>query len=292
MLKLTDESLIDRVKTEVREWLGGREKLGVKVLSCETVTEPSPQLHIYILDPMIPVKYTGYIAIDLVRERVDLEHSVNCTSMFSGPREDHALINWGASEVWRSVEKRLPRFAGNLAFHIDLFVLLRIRSAYETLLANRQRAIEDMYGHSRRFESIIACIGPQLDEKTRALFKTAMDHLWKQVIYMNRSPNFHEASELLSTCHVTETLFNYSFHPSDSHPDDPGPHVQENVWTNADGDQVAAASVFLDFEDHVTVVVQMRILLAFFDGKEAELLLKRFREKTVIDQRTEQPAEK
>lgn len=302
----------DRFTSEAAAWLGTREKLSFEYLRTVKGKDleqyfadlPDPRIMfrrvlpfgldqqlieavqggrkifcLFLIDrtPAIGGEYV--ITIDLDRGRVD--RALSSPQLLLDPwlkKQYSTHHEYLSSSSYMRENKLLEALDASFA----PFGGRPFRDHYERLFLKRQEKITALFGHSRRFESLLFYLAPKLDFETRARFKSGMHKLWEHECWMRRRVTFAEAESALSTAHLDVELVEVDRVDAMG---DLEILCQRCAWTDKDQNVIAHAEVCYDVFSHQRSNVGIYVFGEYFCHEDADRLLNCFHERTETDSR-------
>lgn len=303
----------DRVVSEAAAWLGTRERLAfeylrtVKGKDLERYFADFPDPHvmlrrvlpdgvsqqlikatqadrrilcIFFIDPKRAIGDEYVITIDLDRERVD--RALSSPQLLLDPWLKKQYSTYHEHVSPSSYLRRIKLF-DVLDAPFSPFGGRPFQDRYEHAFLKRQETITESFGYSRRFESLVSCLAPQLDPVDRMRFKSAMQNLWEHECWMRRRVSLAEAEQALYAAHLDVTLVEVE---REDVMGDPETLIQECAWTDVHQNVIARGEVVRDgWSKNSDQLVGLYVFGEYFCREDGERLLKCFRERTEKDLR-------
>src|SRR3989338_4117032 len=299
-----------KARNEVYAWLGTIESLSYKV-DCITdhIPEYAHQHLSFDLGTSIPAALregrlllliflrtnasldAGWHVLTIDRVTCRVDRWLSSAEVLRDPNDDFPYLIT-VDDVRPSLSEALEdrsviRIVHSAVSLLSLPIVLArfpLERVYRTWFQHRQEEITASQGYSRRFASVVACVGTQLDTETRAVLQKSMLTLWKFEQSLKRTVDVTEAETVLMRADVCVTQSN---NPLDWQPYDPGPLVESWAWTDHEGEVIASGCVYQDLQAKSldATTTHLRVLGSFFEGVDAEQLCACHHKKTVIDKR-------
>lgn len=302
----------DRVASEAAAWLGTRERLAfeylrtVKGKDLERYFADFPDPHvmlrrvlpdgvsrqlieasqmgrrilcIFLIDSRGAIGDEYVITIDLDRGRVD--RALSSPQLLLDPwlkKQYSTHYEYLSSSSYMRENKFLEALDAPFA----PFGGRPFRDHYERSFLKRQEKITALFGHSRRFESLLFYLAPKLDSETCARFKSGMHKLWEYECWMRRRVTFAEAESALCAARLDVELVEVDRVDVMG---DPETLLQRCTWTDKDQNVIARAEVCHDVFSNQRSNVGMYVFGEYFCHEDADRLLNCFHMRTETDSR-------